>query len=116
MGQVPWYNVPDLVGARKVFVQGGKAYVPQSMQISLVLQAFSAKLEKALEVCAPSQLHTAQYRRYLPFACLALTYVFWLCRLRPRGHMLVSRMCADNTADSAQPPPPGRRRAPRTRH
>ena len=54
--------MPDLVGARKVFVQGGKAYVPQSMQISLVLQAFSAKLEKALEVCAPSQLDTTQYR------------------------------------------------------
>jgi DNA primase large subunit len=27
------------------------AYVPQSMQISLVLQEFSARLEKALEVC-----------------------------------------------------------------
>lgn len=26
------------------------AYVPQSQQISLVLQAFSARLEKALEV------------------------------------------------------------------
>jgi DNA primase large subunit len=48
--QVPWYNVPDLVGPRKVFVKGGNAYVPQSHQISLVLQAFRGNLERALEV------------------------------------------------------------------
>lgn len=48
--QVPWYTVPDLVGQRKVYIKGGMAYVPQSLQISLVLQAFGAKLEKALEV------------------------------------------------------------------
>jgi DNA primase large subunit len=31
-------------------VKGGMAYVPQSLQISLVLQAFGSRLEKALEV------------------------------------------------------------------
>ena len=50
MKQVPWYTVPDLVGGRRVFVRAGMAYVPQSLQISLVLQAFSTRLEKALEV------------------------------------------------------------------
>ena len=49
--QVPWYTVPDLVGSRRVYIAGGMAYVPQSLQISLVLQAFSHRLEKALEVC-----------------------------------------------------------------
>jgi DNA primase large subunit len=38
------------VGQRKVYIKGGMAYVPQSLQISLVLQAFGSKLEKALEV------------------------------------------------------------------
>lgn len=53
-GQVPWYTVPDLVASRRVFIQGGMAYVPQSMQISLVLQAFASGLEKALEVSDPA--------------------------------------------------------------
>jgi DNA primase large subunit len=48
--QVPWYTVPDLIASRRVFVNGGNAYVPQSLQISLVLQAFRTKLERALEV------------------------------------------------------------------
>jgi DNA primase large subunit len=48
--QVPWYTVPDLIGTRRVFVKGGMAYVPNSSQISLVLQAYSARLETALEV------------------------------------------------------------------
>lgn len=48
--QVPWYSVPDLVGGRRVFVKHGMAYVPQSLQISLVLQAFGSRLERALEV------------------------------------------------------------------
>lgn len=48
--KVPWYTVPDLVGSRRVFIRGGMAYVPQNQQISLVLQAFGSRLEKALEV------------------------------------------------------------------
>ena len=33
-----------------MYIKGGMAYVPQSLQISLVLQAFGSRLEKALEV------------------------------------------------------------------
>lgn len=50
--KVPWSAVPDLVAQRRVFVRQGLAYVPQSMQISLVLQSFSVRLEAALEVCS----------------------------------------------------------------
>ncbi|WWC68054.1 uncharacterized protein I206_101973 [Kwoniella pini CBS 10737] len=50
--KVPWYTVPDLVGSRRVFIRAGMAYVPQSLQISLVLQAFASRLEKALELTA----------------------------------------------------------------
>ena len=47
--KVPWYTVPDLIGSRRVYVRHGLAYVPQSLQISLVLQVFASRLEKALE-------------------------------------------------------------------
>ncbi|WVQ69391.1 uncharacterized protein L199_007608 [Kwoniella botswanensis] len=50
--KVPWHTVPDLVGSRKVYIRAGMAYVPQSLQISLVLQAFASRLEKALELTA----------------------------------------------------------------
>ncbi|KAK8847533.1 hypothetical protein IAR55_005391 [Kwoniella newhampshirensis] len=50
--KVPWYTVPDLVGGRRVFIRAGMAYVPQSLPISLVLQAFASRLEKALELTA----------------------------------------------------------------
>ncbi|WOO78636.1 DNA primase large subunit [Vanrija pseudolonga] len=47
--KVPWSGVPDLIATRRVYVSAGYAYVPQSLQISLVLQAFSTRLERALE-------------------------------------------------------------------
>lgn len=50
--KVSWTAVPDLVAKRRVFVKHGMAYVPQSMQISLVLQAFDTRLTRALEVTA----------------------------------------------------------------
>lgn len=51
--KVSWIAVPDLIAQRKVYVKGGMAYVPQSMQISLVMQTYAARLERALEVsCA----------------------------------------------------------------
>lgn len=50
---MPWYTVPDLVASRRVYIRDGMAYVPQSQQISLVLQAFASRLEKALEVSQP---------------------------------------------------------------
>lgn len=48
--KVPWMTVPDLVQSRRVYIQNGNAYVPQSMQLNLVQQAFCERLEKALEV------------------------------------------------------------------
>ncbi len=65
--KVPWASVPDLVAQRRVFVRKGLAYVPQSMQISLVLQAFSARLEAALEVShTPSPLTPAHGQKPAP--------------------------------------------------
>lgn len=64
--KVPWYTVPDLVATRRVFVKGGNAYVPQSLQISLVLQAFRSKLERALELTAKSLPRMDEDDRLLP--------------------------------------------------
>lgn len=50
--KVPWTQVPDLIATRRVYVRAGVAYVPQSLQIALVLQAFSSRLETALELTA----------------------------------------------------------------
>ena len=48
--KVDFENVPELVELRRVLVRGGRAYVPAREQISLVLAAFSANLERGLEV------------------------------------------------------------------
>ncbi|CUS08469.1 unnamed protein product [Tuber aestivum] len=47
--KVDWERVYDLVDQRKVLLRGGKAYVPESQQPSLVIAEFTARLEKALE-------------------------------------------------------------------
>jgi DNA primase large subunit len=61
--KVPWTLVPDLVEKRKVFLSKGFAYVPKGDQISLILQAFSERLERGLEVSflpsSSSLLHPA---------------------------------------------------------
>ncbi|BEI91672.1 uncharacterized protein CcaverHIS019_0404920 [Cutaneotrichosporon cavernicola] len=64
--KVPWASVPDLVAQRRVFICGGMAYVPQSMQISLVLQAFSARLEAALELTAKNLPRLDEDERLAP--------------------------------------------------
>ncbi|CAK9786892.1 DNA primase, large subunit [Cutaneotrichosporon oleaginosum] len=64
--KVPWASVPDLVAQRRVFVRKGMAYVPQSMQISLVLQAFSARLEAALELTAKNLPRLDEDERLAP--------------------------------------------------
>jgi DNA primase large subunit len=51
--KVDWMRVPDLVEGRKVFVKGGKAYVPGREQQSMVLNAFTKRLGQALEVGIP---------------------------------------------------------------
>lgn len=48
--KVYWTKVPDLVSQRRVFLSKGMAYVPVRDQSSLVLQEFSARLAKGLEV------------------------------------------------------------------
>jgi len=48
--KVDWERVCDLVDQRKVLLRGGKAYVPEFQQSSLVIAEFTARLEKALEV------------------------------------------------------------------
>ncbi|AEO63199.1 40c3ffc4-3767-4db4-9e7f-d5501b33545b [Thermothielavioides terrestris] len=50
--KVDWTRVPDLVRDRKVFLKGGKAYVPGREQQSMVLNTFTSRLERALELTA----------------------------------------------------------------
>lgn len=44
-----WTRVPDLVATRRVFLRGGYAFVPSSLQSSIVFQAFTNQLSLALE-------------------------------------------------------------------
>jgi hypothetical protein len=48
--KVHWTRVTDLVATRRVYLQGGYAYVPAREQSSIVFQEFSSRLERALEV------------------------------------------------------------------
>jgi DNA primase large subunit len=48
--KVDWERVPELVEQRRVLVKGGKAYVPQKEQLSLVVDEFTRQLDKGLEV------------------------------------------------------------------
>jgi len=50
--KVDWMRVPDLVEQRRVFLRGGKAYVPFREQQSLIVTEFTAQLERALEMTA----------------------------------------------------------------
>lgn len=48
--KVDWQRVPELVEGRKVFLRGGRAYVPGREQLSMVVAEFTARLDKALVV------------------------------------------------------------------
>ena len=48
--EVDFEKVPDLVARRAVYVANGKAYVPMSEQISMVMDEFRNRLSKSLEV------------------------------------------------------------------
>ncbi|KAK3326241.1 DNA primase large subunit [Apodospora peruviana] len=50
--KVDWMRVPELVEGRRVFLKGGKAYVPAREQQSMVVAEFTTRLEKALELTA----------------------------------------------------------------
>lgn len=51
--KVDFEAVPELVEARRIFVKGGKAYVPSKEQMSIVLAGFHDRLEQGLEVAGP---------------------------------------------------------------
>lgn len=48
--KVGFERVPDLVEKRKVFLRGGKAFLPISEQQSLIVAEFSNNVGRALEV------------------------------------------------------------------
>ncbi|KAL8282597.1 hypothetical protein RB601_008466 [Gaeumannomyces tritici] len=50
--KVDWDRVPDLVEGRRVFIRGGKAFVPGKEQMSMVVSEFTARLDKTLELTA----------------------------------------------------------------
>lgn len=56
----------DLVSTRRVFVLGGWAYVPVSLQMSLVLAEFSSRLMKGLEMTAKALPRLDEDDRLLP--------------------------------------------------
>jgi DNA primase large subunit len=58
--KVNWDCVHDLVGQRKVLVRGGKAYVPVSQQLSLVVAELTSHLDRALEVSSPHSPHSSK--------------------------------------------------------
>ncbi|KAL9006452.1 MAG: hypothetical protein Q9188_000760 [Gyalolechia gomerana] len=50
--KVDFETVPELVESRRVFVKGGKAYVPSKEQMSIVFAGFQERLESGLELTA----------------------------------------------------------------
>jgi DNA primase large subunit len=48
--KVDWERVPELIEHRRVFLKGGKAYVPSRDQLAMVVAEFTNKMDKALEV------------------------------------------------------------------
>lgn len=64
--KVSWAAVPDLVASRKVYIRKGQAYVPQSLQLSLVLQTFSERLNLALEMTAKNLPRLDEDERLAP--------------------------------------------------
>ncbi|KAI0470983.1 DNA primase, large subunit [Xylariaceae sp. FL0804] len=50
--KVDWERVPDLVERRRVFLRGGKAYVPSGEQTSMVIAEYTQRLDRALELTA----------------------------------------------------------------
>ena len=48
--KVDWERVPELVESRRVFLKGGRAYVPGREQASMVVAEFTSKLDKVLQV------------------------------------------------------------------
>lgn len=56
----------DLVSSRRVLIRGGKAYVPSSSELSLVMAEFSSRLSKSLEMTAKALPRLDEDDRLLP--------------------------------------------------
>ncbi|KAK9464705.1 eukaryotic and archaeal DNA primase, large subunit-domain-containing protein, partial [Lipomyces arxii] len=64
--KVPFERVPELVEARKVYIEDGIAYVPESQQLALILTEFSDRLSRALEITARALPRLDEDDRLLP--------------------------------------------------
>ncbi|KAI5804524.1 DNA primase large subunit [Geopyxis carbonaria] len=64
--RVEWEKVPDLVEGRKVLLRGGMAYVPASLQLSMVAAEFTARLERALALTARALPRLDEDDRLIP--------------------------------------------------
>lgn len=64
--KVKWTKVVDLVNSRRVFIHQGKAFVPSSQELSLVLAEFTSRLSKALELTAKALPRLDEDDRLLP--------------------------------------------------
>ncbi|RIA92495.1 eukaryotic and archaeal DNA primase, large subunit-domain-containing protein [Glomus cerebriforme] len=63
--EIDFEKVPDLVAKRAVYIKEGKAYVPTTEQISLVMYEFRQRLAKALELASKSFI-TLRNERIMP--------------------------------------------------
>ncbi|EIW85012.1 DNA primase, large subunit [Coniophora puteana RWD-64-598 SS2] len=64
--KVKWTRVPDLVAKRRVFLRRGQAFVPTTLQASIVFHAFETQLEKALERTAKGLPRLDEDTRIVP--------------------------------------------------
>ncbi|GAA5973432.1 hypothetical protein JCM11641_006457 [Rhodosporidiobolus odoratus] len=64
--KVDWTKVTDLVATRRVFLKGGKAYVPSSQQFSLVAAEFGSRLARGLELTAKALPRLDEDTRLVP--------------------------------------------------
>lgn len=64
--KVDWTKVPDLVAMRKVYLQGGMAYVPVSEQFSLISAEYATQLSAALELTARALPRLDEDDRLIP--------------------------------------------------
>ncbi|GBB83688.1 hypothetical protein RclHR1_10380011 [Rhizophagus clarus] len=63
--EIDFEKVPDLVARRVVYLREGKAYVPVTQQLSLVMYEFRQRLTKALELASKSFI-TLRNERIMP--------------------------------------------------
>lgn len=64
--KVDWQKVADLVDSRRVFLKGGKVYVPASLQQNLVVNEFESRLSSAMESAAMVLSRLDESTRLMP--------------------------------------------------